>query len=189
VGEDQWQDRAPVSHWPARWAPGADFEDADAGEAEPTHFLMLGEAEQRQAPSPHTAPTGAGATRTRRHSSTATNAPELRLPVVRWCRRCALHAGSNRWQSSRCRRAVIRSHGDPLKRPKIPVRRRLHPPNLALKPALQCRFLPLICGRANSLTNRGCQNCSPHQIMTITGHQSLKEVETYTKAVYVKRLA
>jgi integrase len=31
--------------------------------------------------------------------------------------------------------------------------------------------------------------CTPHQIMAITGHQNLAEVETYTKAVNQKRLA
>ena len=31
--------------------------------------------------------------------------------------------------------------------------------------------------------------CTPHQIMAITGHQDLDEVETYTKAVNQKGLA
>jgi hypothetical protein len=31
--------------------------------------------------------------------------------------------------------------------------------------------------------------CSPHQIMAITGHKSLKEVEVYTKAAGQKGLA
>jgi integrase len=31
--------------------------------------------------------------------------------------------------------------------------------------------------------------CTPHQIQAITGHQNLKEIETYTKAVEQKRLA
>ena len=31
--------------------------------------------------------------------------------------------------------------------------------------------------------------CTAHQIMSITGHQSMKEVERYTKAVEQKRLA
>lgn len=31
--------------------------------------------------------------------------------------------------------------------------------------------------------------CTPHQIQSITGHQNLKEIETYTKAVEQKRLA
>ena len=31
--------------------------------------------------------------------------------------------------------------------------------------------------------------CTPHQIMAITGHQNLDEVETYTKAVNQKKLA
>jgi integrase len=31
--------------------------------------------------------------------------------------------------------------------------------------------------------------CTPHQIASITGHQSLKEVERYTRAADQKRLA
>ena len=31
--------------------------------------------------------------------------------------------------------------------------------------------------------------CTPHEIMAITGHESLKEVERYTKSVTQKRLA
>jgi hypothetical protein len=31
--------------------------------------------------------------------------------------------------------------------------------------------------------------CTPHQIQSITGHQNLKEIETYTKAVEQASLA
>jgi hypothetical protein len=31
--------------------------------------------------------------------------------------------------------------------------------------------------------------CTPHQIQAITGHQNLKEIETYTKTVEQKMLA
>jgi integrase/recombinase XerD len=43
--------------------------------------------------------------------------------------------------------------------------------------------------RKASATRLAEAGCSPHQIMAITGHKSLKEVEVYTKAVGQKGLA
>jgi integrase/recombinase XerD len=43
--------------------------------------------------------------------------------------------------------------------------------------------------RKASATRLAEAGCSPHQIMAITGHKSLKEVEAYTKAAGQKGLA
>ncbi len=47
---------------------------------------------------------------------------------------------------------------------------------------------------AHGLRKSACKalaeaGCSPHEIMAITGHKTLKEVERYTKGVEQKKLA